>query len=267
MERYRLKNIMILILALLNMFLLSSLLYRQSQDHALRRRSEEELVALFAASDITLARSAISWAAPPAGITMTRSALREQELAKFLLGSSFRESSQGGISSYRGAAGSLQFRSSGRFDAGLLKSSQNGEDLCRELCKAFSYSEPVFSLDESGTGTAGAVYQYEKLPVHNCTLTFTLHENRLTAISGTLLPGTGIPTEEEDLLSCAAALTAFQQMRREEGTVGSSILGTHLAYELESTPSAPMALSAAWCIETDIASYYVNCSTGAITLG
>ena len=51
MERYRLKNIIILILVLVNISLLSSLLYRKSEEYGMLRRTEDELVELFAASD------------------------------------------------------------------------------------------------------------------------------------------------------------------------------------------------------------------------
>ena len=40
MERYRLKNIIILILVLVNISLLSSLLYRKSEEYGMLRRTE-----------------------------------------------------------------------------------------------------------------------------------------------------------------------------------------------------------------------------------
>lgn len=267
MERYRLKNIIILILVLVNISLLSSLLYRKSEEYGMLRRTEDELVELFAASDITLERSTISWADAPTGISMTRSPQREMEFARVLLGEALEETSQGGINTYRSSAGVVEFRSSGSFDALLFHFPEDTEAFCKNLCRSFSFSAPVFALDEVGTGAATAVYEFEKHPVYNAVLTFSITEGRLTSLSGTLLPSEGTPIMEEDLLSCSAALTAFQQMRREEGTVGSSILSTYRCYELQNTPSAPMVLGGAWCIVTDIASYYVNCSTGAITVG
>ena len=54
MERYRLKNIIILILALLNAFLLVALGIRGTEEHTARRTQQQELVALFAADGMTL---------------------------------------------------------------------------------------------------------------------------------------------------------------------------------------------------------------------
>lgn len=266
MERYRLKNIIILILALLNSFLLATLISRESEERSLLRRTEEELVELFAASGVTLDADAISWDTPPAGITLGRSEALERTAAKFLLGEDLQSAAQGGVSSYSGARGAAQFRAGGSFEAAGTLAGEDGADFCRKFCRQFSYSDPVFTLDEDGTGTAAAVLQYEKYSVYNAFVTFRLEKGCVTGVSGTLLPtegGTAVSSGQ--LLSAAAALTAFQQMRQEESTVASSILKTSLCYELQSTSSA-ISLGSAWCIMTDIARYYVNCSTGAITV-
>ena len=59
MERYRLKNIIILILALLNAFLLAALSIRGSGARTARRTQQQELVALFAADGMELDLSLI----------------------------------------------------------------------------------------------------------------------------------------------------------------------------------------------------------------
>ena len=267
MERYRLKNIIILILVLVNLSLLSSLLYSQKEKHGILRRTEDELVQLFAASDITLARSAISWDTPPASISMSRSSDQERELAQLLLGSPFRETSQGGINTYYSGNGTLQIRSNGSYEATLFHFSTDTAEFLKSFSSAFSYSEPIFSLDEDGTGSASLTCLYENRPVYNAGAQLVLTEGKITSVSGTLLPKIGSLLGETEPLSCSAALTTFLQMRLTEGTVGSSILSTHLCYEFQSTSASAISLSSAWCIETDVATYYVNASTGTITVG
>lgn len=267
MERYRLKNIIILILVLMDSFLLFTLFARESEERSLLQRTEDELVELFAASGITLEADAISWDTPPAGVTVARSEALERSAAAFLLGEDLQSAAQGGVSSYSGSHGAAQFRAGGSFEAAGTLAAQDGADFCRKFCRQFSYSEPVFTLDEAGTGTAAAVLQYEKRPVYNASVTFRLEKGQVTGVSGTLLPAEGgTAASSGELLSAAAALTAFQQMRQEESTVASSILETRLCYELQGTSSS-LTLGSAWCIVTDIASYYVNCSTGGITVG
>jgi hypothetical protein len=138
------------------------------------------------------------------------------------------------------------------------------EDFCRDFCKAFSYEEPEFTLDSDGTGTGTALRRYSKLPVYNCAVTFTVDRGTLMTVRGTLLSDTGTVTEDQELLSAAAALTSFLQVRRDSAAVVTSVTDMYLCYELQ---SAPLALSPAWCVVTDTANYYVNCVTGAVTTG
>ena len=86
MERYRLKNIIILILALLNLCLLGILSMRISAELSSRRQAREQLVSLFAAAEISLDADLISDETPPASLTLTRDEAEEQSMAAYLLG-------------------------------------------------------------------------------------------------------------------------------------------------------------------------------------
>ena len=190
-------------------------------------------------------------------------------MAAFFLGKNPVRADQGGdLYSYTGAAGgAAQFRSGGSFDIACARSGDAGANLVRDFCRQFSYDEPVFMLDDDGSGTAAAVCLRGKMPVFNCTVTFTLDRGTLMAVSGTLLPENGPASSyDQEPLSAAAALTAFQKMRRERQAAVSSIAGISPCYELQSTASA-LTLVPAWCITTDTEDYYVNCITGVVTTG
>lgn len=260
---------MILILVLLNAFLLASLASREQAERAARRQTEEQLVALFAADGMTLDRSAITAEAPPAGRTLERDTVLDRRAAAFLLGDDVRVEDQGGgIYAYSSAAGSALFRSNGSFDAELSGDGTLNANDVSTFCRKFSYSDPVFQVDEDGSGTASAIQHSGGLPVFNCSITFTFQSGRLTKVSGTLLPETGAAAAvEREPLSAAAALTAFQKMRRESGAVVSAVTELYPCYELQSSTAVSMALSPAWCIVTDTAKYYVNCITGVVSFG
>ena len=72
MDRYRLKNIIIIILLLVNGFLAGSLAIRQTSKRVSRRQTEEQLVELLAADGITLEADSIPAGAPPAGLSLPR---------------------------------------------------------------------------------------------------------------------------------------------------------------------------------------------------
>ncbi len=267
MDRFRLKNCIILILVLMNLFLLTSLVTQESANYTARRASVEQLVALFAADGITLAPDTISTQTPPAGRTLKRSDELERQAAAALLGTDLSRSEQGGgISTYSSSRGAAIFRSTGSFEAaGTLAS--NGLDFCRSFCKEFGYEAPVFQLDESRSGIATVKRIYDKYPIFNCTVSFSLSEGVLTGVSGVLLPVTFTETTSETPpLSAAAALTAFQKLRRDTQAVVSAVTEMSLCFELQSTAAAPMALVPSWRITADTATYYVNCTTGAVTV-
>lgn len=267
MERYRLKNIIILILALLNAFLLVSLGVRGTEERAARRAQKQELVALFAADGMELDPDLIPEDAPPAVSTLVRDESLEEDAAAFWLGSASQRTAQGGgIYTYSAAHGAAIFRDTGSFEIAGTLSDGDAETRCQAFCKKFSYTDPIFTLDdETGSGTGTALRLWKGTPVFNGSVTFTLEQGIVTAVNGSLLPDTATESgDSQTLLSSVAALTAFQQMRQESSSVVSVITEIDLSYELQSTAAAPMTLAPSWHIVTDTASFYVNCSSGAV---
>lgn len=267
MDRFRLKNLIILILLLLNGFLLFSLAQRRAAERDAFRRTAEQLTALFQEDGMTLDPDAISTDDPPEGVTLTRDTALEERAAAFLLGETLTSSDQGGgIYHYSGAGGEALFRSSGGFEVSGALAAEDAEDVCRSFCRTFSYEAPDIRLDEEGSGVFSAAAVYDRLPVFNCSVTFTIEKGALTAVSGTLLPKTGTPAPQETSLSAAGALVAFQRMRRESAAVASTVTETRLCYELQNAGAA-MSLAPVWRVVTDTEDYFVSCRTGAVTAG
>ena len=265
MDRSLLKNIIIIILVLVNAFLLASLLLRQNSALHSQRQTEEQLIELFAADGMTLEKKALSQKTPPSSFVLNRSIAREREAAAYFLGSNLIQEDQGGGTyTYTGDSGVARFRSNGSFEVAGTLATEDVESFCRSFCKSFSYDTPVFDLDENGNGTATAVCKSQDLPVFNSSITFTVHHGDLLTVSGTLLPqeGSSVATEVTPL-SASAALTTFQNARRESGAVVSAILELNLCYELQS--SSALTLIPSWCITTDTVNYYVNCISGSVT--
>lgn len=266
METSRLKNIIILTLALTNLFLLVSLARRVSAGYTARQRTEEYLVELFADNGVTLDRDAVSAKQPPSVLSLTRSTGEDQNFAAFLLGDDLSAQDEGGgIYTYQSDVGQAQFRSGGSFEVTAQIRQEDMEAYLHRLCKTFGYGNLTLSLKD-GSGTAKAVQYCGGLPVANATVTFTVRDGVLSFIAGAHLPDTGIPmTGSGTPLSAVTALTVFLEARRTSGAVLSKVTDVSLCYELQSTAATPMTLTPAWVIETDTVNYYVNCMTGAVT--
>ncbi len=82
-DRYLLKNIIIIILVLVNGFLLGSLSMRYWSAAKAQDQMEEQLVALFASDGMELDPDIISQDAPPSSLSLSRDLDREQAAAAF----------------------------------------------------------------------------------------------------------------------------------------------------------------------------------------
>lgn len=260
MDRARLKTIIILILALVNLFLLGAIGWRASEERSARERTLLELTERFAGEQVALT-ARLPDSLPPAGQTLVRSAERESSLATALLGACTPEDLGGGIYRYSTAAGEGTFRSSGSFEVTGTLGSGEAEEFCRQLCKEFGYQD--FSMAPEGDeGTA--LYYHDSLPVVNAAITFHIADGVLTAVRGTLLPQLSAG-EDTSSMTAVTALTRFLEDCRTTGEVVSAVTDITLCYELQSTASSPMTLSPAWRITADTGDFFVSCATGKVT--
>ena len=232
--------------------MLTALAIRGNEERVARRTQQQELVALFAADGMTLDPALIPMDTAVSTYALTRDETAERKAAAFLLGDNLERTTQGGgIYTYTSQQGAAAFRDTGSFDAAGSLSQENAEAFCRDFCKAFSYDTPIFTLDETGSGTATAVRLWNGTPVFNAAVTFIIDQGRVLSASGALLPETG-------------AETSSGQKPLESSSVVSSITEVSLCYELQSTTAAPMALVPSWRIVTDTATFYVNCISGTV---
>ena len=264
METYRLKNIMILTLALVNVFLLGLLGLRQAQQLASQRQTAQELTALFDGEGVALSSSAVSFDPPPAPLSLERSLAAERAAAAAFLGGDLTvEDEGGGIYLYSSDRGQAVFRASGSFEiTGSL--GKNPASLARDFCRSYGCRTPESWFDASGSGSVSVQQMCQGYPVEDCTVTFLAENNMLRSVSGTFLPSSFAALPSENALTAATALTAFLDARRSSGAVVSAVTGVYPCYALQSSASG-LALAPAWCVVTDTINYYVSCSTGAVT--
>ena len=168
MESFRRKNIIILILALMNLCLLGLLGVRLTTGYSAQAEARQQMVQLFAAEGVSLDDGIIPGATPPAGLTLSRDPDEDEKLAGFLLGDELVMSDGGGgVTTYQSENGSAVFRSDGTFDVVIEQSGETADALCRAFCRAFHYEALAFSLDGED-GSASAVQTYDGAPVVNC---------------------------------------------------------------------------------------------------
>ena len=262
MNSIRIRNIVIVILALLNAILLALLLGRRAQERAASDRAVRELVSLYAASGISLSPDRIPAQSVFGASDPARDTDAELRFASALLGGETAERALGGgIRRYSGEAGTCLIRTSGAVEAELSRPVSDPDGFCGELFAAFGYTR----LSSDGSSVTG-VRTLGGGAVFNAPLTLTFEGGQLTGVTGTFLPPVA-EAEGSPALDPITALVRFLDYSNASGTVCTEVRAVEQGYLLQSSASAPLRLSPAWRIETDVSYYYVNLMNGEISRG
>ena len=264
MKTSRIKNIIIVILALVNAFLLVLLLGRHNQQRIAYERSVEQLSLLLTGNGIAFDTALLPGDASFPSAGLSRDADTEAAFARALLGDGVTTRSTGGSFVYEGDAGSLQFRTNGTVDGKVNRPVNDPADFLSAVLSDLGYRADVSSaLSATGSGTAAAVYEADGAVIFNAPLFFAFEKNVLTSVSGSFLSSLTLaaPAGGADAIT---ALVRFLDYRNSNGLVCTQITSLDRGYLLQSS-TASAKLVPAWHIATDVSEYYVNSATGEIT--
>lgn len=263
METYRLKNIAIVILLLLNAFLLLLLGGQYLQAMQTETDTAGQLRALYQSSQLELdSQIDLSQQSLPP-LLLSRQSQAEQAIASFLLGGEAVSASQGGgIYSYTAQYGAIHFRAGGSFDGSKLDLPvEDITEFARRFCRQFDYEDVQFQL-EGGTGTVTAVQQVTGVPVSGCGLTLHFEEGVLTAAAGSHVSLEDASAGSSGRMDCVTALLRFLDYRSTSGIVCSAVTDVRCVYELQA--GSPLRLLPMWQIAADTAVYFVDCASGEV---
>lgn len=266
METFRLKNIAILILLLLNAGLLVLIGSQRWQSRRAASETVRQLEELCAASQLTLDSRLQLSQQPLSALAISRHGETERVIASYLLGSSAVSSSQGGgIYSYSSDKGSIQFRSGGSFDgSGLHTPVEDPEEFSRQFCSRFGYGELEIAPRLTGS-SAAAVQQWDGVRIYGCGVTLYFEGGFLSSVAGSHVSPEDAAEESLPVLSCVTALTRFLDYRAESGIVCSEVTDVRCVYELRGASS--LRLVPVWRIETDTYTYFVDGLSGEVSRG
>ena len=272
MEWHRLKNIIILILLLLNGFLLMLVWGRRNEAARYDRTALENTVEVLAGRGIEIDPEGLSdpGALPP--LSLERDPEAEQKLVRALLEEAVEADNRGGgLYLYRGTLGEVSVRAGGELSAVLADSPRwdagSPEDHAAALLKKMGVSaQPLDSSTREGGTVVRFRQLWNKVPVFSCEVEFIYENGRLRAIQGTLLTaGQGVE-EAGEVLSLPTALMRFLDGVTATGDVCSAIRSMEAGYRVAPQPlSGGVRLTAVWLVSSDTADYYLDGTTGALT--
>lgn len=271
MEWRKVKNIIILLLLLVNGFLLFLVWARKSEADSYDRKALTQAVEALSGQGIQVEQSALSGAEGLSPVSVERDVPREEKLAAALLGEAAAGDNRGGgLYLYQTDAGSLSIRPGGELSAQLEDdyrwyAGDHAAHAAALLKKMGVEAEQkaILPLEDGGTGVV-FVQTREGTPLFSCTVTFTYREGRLRTVEGVLLVSGNSTQESGTVLALPTALMRFLDGVRARGDVCSALRSMTAGYRSSQAASGVTRLTPCWHIATNTAEYYLDAATGAL---
>lgn len=268
MPASKVKNIVILILALVNVLLLLLVIPLAREQQLQRAWAEDQLETLCLRYGIQLDAGELPETRTLYTVEFSPDSAASQPAMQALLGELvlMENDSTRYLQIYRSDQGSCQLsrdgalsaRLQGRAAAGDLRASARAEAEAMGLGVA-EVSQPERS--SAGVYSVTVVQQILEVPVFSAALRCTFHNGVLTRIEGTAYFDTTGLVRTDDVTCCTAAdaLVAFLGARSDLGWVGASVTAvTQGYYRAETASAAVVRLVPGWRIATDTGEFWVN---------
>lgn len=271
MEWRKVKNIIILILLLVNGFLLVIVGSRVGEVRRYERSALEQAVRVLETNGIRVNEQAVTAAEGLSSQAVERSAGAETEMAGGLLGEAVTVRNQGGgMYTYYGSRGIVNFRTGGQFDLRPEEDARwkgtDPEALARSLLSEMKIEGEITETAlNDGTGTVTVRQLWQGVPVFSCWMVFTFRENVLISLSGTVLAPGESSVENDRLLTLPSALLAFQDGILSGGDVCSAVESMKPGYRMVQSFRGTLWLEPVWLISGNTADYYMDAVTGELS--
>ena len=271
MEWPKLKNIIILMLAAVNVMLLVLVLSRQMESRRYSENARDDAVAiLWETGRIQVARELLPDEMDLPVLTVARDTALEERQAQGLLGQLEEDTRQ--PSHYEGERGSAQFYANGgfaaSFHAGALPlEGREPEEFAVDFLRDAGIEAQVVLSWRQGDETCVQLRQlWEGVPVFDCGMTLIFRGGELRAVqedTSRRLVGEPRAGAEQRTYTVATMLMRFMEYIMSNHRVCGEIYAFTPGYVLEGQ-TEPMRMLPAWYVETDQGGYYWNAVTGEI---
>lgn len=261
----KIKNIIILLLAAVNLCLLAMVGLRAWNTHRSDRELRERMVQVLAQSGIQYLPEEVPGEMTLAPLQLTL-AVPDAEGAAGLIGAAAQAQSAWGETTYTGPGGSVTFSDDGGVDAGFTPAQvpdpDHPEGWALALLEGLGVSAQWDGTERTDNGfTVTCTQLWEGAPVPDAGVELTWDGSR-AALTGHLLFGTAQAVDQGAALSASTALTRFLEALRQGGYGCSQVVELTAGYDLDGT-----ALTPAWFLTTDVWPwrFAVNAQTGTVT--
>lgn len=273
MEWPKLKNIIILILLLVNGFLLVLVGTRYTESVKYERKALELTLVRLEARGIRVEADRLASAGELPPLTVERDPDRELRLAQALLGGEAVQADNrgGGLYLYQNSSGAVSVRAGGELSAELtggpgLSADGSPERHAAGLLKKMGVDGSQIGVAEEDGWTRVRFRQTRGgRPLFSCEVEFAYQDGTLRSVQGVLLAAPDGTAERAQPMTLPTALTRFSEEIAATGDVCSAIQSMEPGWRGTVQPmSGGVRLTPAWLVTTDTARYYLDCATGAL---
>ncbi len=267
MEKSLIKNFVLLLLVLVNLFLAVIVIGEVREEKSVARFQREALEAVLESNGILLSPSVTLPEDVPPQLYLKRESESEKRMISALLGRSEWQDLGGNVYYYRGKNGEARFRGTGEFEIILNVDAGNARHELETIAKAAIKKlkldvadAPTVSGEDGNTLTY--LVSYYGTPVRNAQLIVDFITDYQVAIQGSrpldikeaILPSEHYPDGVTILMS-------FLEAIHEKGIVCSEISSLEVEYYMYPAVSGSCTLRPIWHIGTDSGIYYFDAET------
>lgn len=271
MDTSKIKNIIILILLAVNVFLFAALIGDRAQTRAVKTAAWEAAVEAVERAGISVSEDISADLATPSVYTLRRDMDSEREWLERVLGSVTAADLGGNIWFYSSGSGQASVRGAGECD--ILFSTDafgTGRSAAKSAAKVMKKLglEPDEANANVNSGRDGASVKlgclWQGCPVYNAGLSFTFSEDYLVMISGTRIFDRQVQVSGEGVLDELSVMLRFVEAVSEQGFVCSSLSALDPGYIFSVAVSGEGTLTPVWRFTTDTGEIYINAVTGRV---
>ena len=268
MAASKLKNLVIVVLLLVNVFLMILVIPAQLESHRQTREADAKLAVLFEEADIEFLPDSVPQGLALRELRMTLDDRMRLTAAAAILGEGFQKEETERGPRYTAEAGFVQFYGT-RFTAKLSLPAEKPEEFSRDLLERMGLK--VYDLQsEERNGTVICTVRLNALgfPIADSPVTLSFENGHLTSMDGTFVAESAlVRVGQTDTVSARNALVVFLGSRLSTGWMGSAIHAVTQGWYISRSSGSDNILCPIWYISTDTGDYLVNGITQAVFIG
>lgn len=270
MDKSRVKNFIIILLALVNLFLLFIVISNGIEESRGRAYRLSALEKVLAENGITLSPEIEIPGTIPPLLSLKRDLDAERKRLSALIGSCQVADQGGNAYFYDGTDGQARSRGTGEFEmklnSGVISKGKDPVATAKSAMKKLGIEcadiAPI--VTENGSEVTVTLYCAQNgTPVRNAQISFVFAADNLLLVTGTRpLEEKSAAQSSESYPDGVTVLMNFFNSISQTGKVCSEINGLTIEYYMYSAVSGNCTLEPVWSIQTNVGTYYIDAATG-----